>query len=35
MEEVARLALETGLFEDTGKMVPTGHVYAQVWRVLS
>jgi hypothetical protein len=33
-EEIARTALESGLFTDTGKWVPAGWVEAQVWRVL-
>lgn len=32
-EQIAPLVLLTGLFEDTGKRVPTGFVEAQVWRV--
>jgi len=31
-ERIAQQALESGLFEDTGKRVPTGFVEAQVWR---
>lgn len=31
-ERVAKQALASGLFEDTGKRVPTGYVEAQVWR---
>ena len=31
-EELAKACLATGLFEDTGKRVPTGFVQAQVWR---
>jgi hypothetical protein len=30
--EIAKAALDSGLFEDTGKRVPTGFVEAQVWR---
>lgn len=33
-EKVAEVALQTGLFEDTGKRVPTGYEYAQVWKLL-
>jgi hypothetical protein len=29
---VAAAALSSGLFEDTGKRIPTGFVEAQVWR---
>lgn len=32
-EPVARAALASGLFEDTGRRVPTGRVEAQIWRV--
>jgi hypothetical protein len=32
---MARGALDSGAFEDTGKRVPTGHVEAEVWRVLA
>ena len=32
--EVARLALASGLFEDTGRRIPTGYVEAQVWRIV-
>lgn len=32
-EMLAAVALETGLFEDTGKRVPTGYVTAPIWRV--
>lgn len=32
-EEIAKVCLATGLFEDTGKRVPTGFVHAQVWRI--
>lgn len=31
-EEVARAALASGLFVDTGRRVPTGFVEAHVWR---
>lgn len=31
-EELARAALASGLFEDTGKRVVTGFVDAEVWR---
>jgi len=31
-EEIAKAALDSGLFEDTGRRVPTGWVEAQVWR---
>ena len=30
-EELARLCMETGLFEDTGIRIPQGMVEAQVW----
>jgi len=30
--EIAKVALESGLFEDTGKRIATGFVEAQVWR---
>ena len=33
-ESIAKAALETGLFENTGKLIPTGYVNAQVWKVL-
>lgn len=33
-EGIAKDALASGLFEDTGRRVPTGHVEAQVWRVV-
>ena len=32
-EEFSKSCLATGLFEDTGKRVPTGFVQAQVWRI--
>ena len=32
-EAVAKAALDSGLFEDTGKRISTGFVSAQVWRV--
>jgi hypothetical protein len=32
--EFAREALETGLFEDLGVAIPTGHVEAPVWRII-
>jgi glutaminase len=32
-EELAKAAMETGLFEDTGKRIETGFVEAQVWRL--
>lgn len=32
-EQVAKVALTTGLFEDTGKRVQVGYVEAQVWRI--
>lgn len=32
-EEIAKAALDSGLFEDTGRRVPTGWVEAQVWRL--
>lgn len=31
-EQLAKAAFATGLFEDTGKRIPTGFVEAQVWR---
>ena len=31
-ESVAKAALASGIFEDTGKRIPTGFVEAQVWR---
>lgn len=31
-EGIAAAALASGVFEDTGRRVPTGHVEAQVWR---
>jgi len=33
-ERVARCVLKAGLFEDTGRRVPTGFVEAQVWRIV-
>lgn len=33
-EEIAKLALTSGLFEDTGRRVPTGFVEAQVWKIV-
>lgn len=30
---VAKAALESGLFEDTGKRISTGFVLAEIWRV--
>jgi hypothetical protein len=30
---VAKTALASGLFEDTGKRIPTGFVLAEIWRV--
>ena len=32
--ETAALALESGLFEDTGGRVPMGFVTGEIWRVL-
>lgn len=32
-EDIAKAALQTGLFEDTGVREPTGFVEAQVWRI--
>ena len=32
-EGIAKDALASGLFEDTGRRIPTGFVEAQVWRV--
>jgi hypothetical protein len=32
-EVIAKACMATGLFEDTGKRVPTGFVQAQVWRI--
>lgn len=32
-EEIATCALKSGLFTDTGRRVPMGHVEAQVWRI--
>lgn len=32
-EPLAEAALASGLFIDTGKRIPTGHVFAQVWRL--
>jgi hypothetical protein len=31
-EDIAKSALDSGLFEDTGRRIPTGWVEAQVWR---
>lgn len=31
-EELARLALQSGIFEDTGRRVQEGFVPAQIWR---
>ena len=31
--QIAEMALATGLFEDTGRRVPTGYVEAQVWKL--
>ena len=33
-EEIAKAALTSGLFRDTGKRVSTGFVQAEVWEVL-
>ena len=33
-EPVARAALESGLFQDTGKRIPTGFSQAQIWKVI-
>jgi len=32
-EEFSGACLQTGMFEDTGKRVPTGFVEAQVWKL--
>ena len=32
-EDIARACLETGFFEDTGLLVPTGFVTASIWKV--
>jgi hypothetical protein len=34
-EDIAKLALASGLFEDTGRRVPTGWVEAQVWKIIT
>ncbi|MBA4372248.1 MAG: hypothetical protein C0402_05250 [Thermodesulfovibrio sp.] len=31
--EIAPLVLATGIFEDTGRRIPTGFVEAEVWKV--
>lgn len=31
-EDIAKAALQSGLFVDTGKRIPSGFVEAQVWR---
>lgn len=31
--DIAIAAFKTGLFEDTGKTVPTGFTHAEIWRV--
>jgi hypothetical protein len=33
-EDIAKAALASGYFKDTGKRVATGFVEAQIWRVL-
>jgi hypothetical protein len=32
-ERIAEQALASGLFEPTGKVVPTGYVEAEVWKI--
>jgi hypothetical protein len=32
-QRIADQAYESGLFENTGKIVPTGYVEAEVWRI--
>lgn len=32
-ENLSGAAMKTGLFEDTGKRIPTGFCEAQVWRI--